>query len=186
MEQSNLWVEDSLHDILGLSDDKTVQYLTSMASQASSTDKLKQELLGSEFLPNSEASVKFIEKLHSQFSKAVPQQKPMSRMQREEQQKVKEMQTLNKYSMLRDNDSDEDEGSQSDSEGEATQKMTQFGKDLQTIKDRTKQSKDELAKLQRESQTKLSKREEKQMKKILKEQDKLERQALVERMQMKD
>ena len=32
MEQSNLWVEDSLHDILGLSDDKTVQYLTSMAS----------------------------------------------------------------------------------------------------------------------------------------------------------
>ena len=35
MEQSTLWVEDSLHDILGLSDDKTVQYLTSMASQAS-------------------------------------------------------------------------------------------------------------------------------------------------------
>lgn len=32
----------------------------------------------------------------------------------------------------------------------------------------------------------MSKREEKQMKKILKEQDKLERQALVERMQMKD
>lgn len=53
--------------------------------------------------------------------------------------------------MLRDNDSDENEGSQSDSEGGVTQKMSQFSKDLQTIKERTKQSKDELAKLQRES-----------------------------------
>ena len=107
-------------------------------------------------------------------------------MQQEEQLKVKEMQALSKYSMLRDNDPSDEADEQSDSEGEVPSLMTQYHKDLQTIKDRKKQEKEQLAQLQSEAQTKLSKRDEKQMKKIMKEQDKLERQALVARMQMKD
>ena len=57
---------------------------------------------------------------------------------------------------------------------------------MQKIKERTKQQKEDLAKLQLDPDTKLSKREEKEMKKKLKEIDKLDKQALVERMQMRD
>ena len=41
MVESTLWIEDGLHEILDYSDDKTVQYLISMASKATSAEKLK-------------------------------------------------------------------------------------------------------------------------------------------------
>ena len=63
-------------------------------------------------------------------------------------------------------------------------KMTKFYKDLNAIKERNKEMKQEL--LKSEGNTTLSKSEQKQVKKLLKEQDKLERQALVARMQARD
>lgn len=52
-------------------------------------------------------------------------------------------------------------------------KMTKFYKDLNAIKERNKEMKQEL--LKSEGNTTLSKSEQKQVKKLLKEQDKLER-----------
>ena len=43
--------------------------------------------------------------------------------------------------MIRDNDSNEEGNDQSDSEGEEASKMTQYFKDLQKIKERSKQEK---------------------------------------------
>ena len=61
--------------------------------------------------------------------------------------------------MLKDDDSVDDPDGLSGSEGEG--KMDQYFKDLQKIKERSKQQKEDLAKLQLEPNTKLSKREEK-------------------------
>ena len=63
-------------------------------------------------------------------------------------------------------------------------KMTKFYKDLNAIKERNKELKNELKR--DVSESKLTKHEQKEVKKLLKEQDKLERQALVARMQQRD
>lgn len=86
--------------------------------------------------------------------------------------------------MLGDEDEQVNEASE-ENEFEEIDKMAKFYKDLNAIKERNKEMKSELLKVDKD-QVKLSKHEEKQVKKLLKEQDKLERQALVARMQQRD
>ena len=86
--------------------------------------------------------------------------------------------------MLGDEDEQIAEASD-ENEFDEIDKMSKFYKDLNAIKERKKEMKNELLKVDKD-QVKLSKHEEKQVKKLLKEQDKLERQALVARMQQRD
>ena len=58
------WVSDSLHDLIGLSDATTVQYLVSLAQNAASAFKLGEQLISEGLLEPSQASRKFIQKLH--------------------------------------------------------------------------------------------------------------------------
>jgi GTP1/Obg family GTP-binding protein len=75
--------------------------------------------------------------------------------------------------MLGDEEEQVNEASE-DNEFEEIDKMAKFYKDLNAIKERNKEMKSELLKVDKD-QVKLSKHEEKQVKKLLKEQDKLER-----------
>lgn len=63
------WVEDNLHDLIGQSEDTTVSYLISLAQQASSVARLKQTVLGDNWLPpeNKNSSI-FVEKLYTEFA----------------------------------------------------------------------------------------------------------------------
>ena len=62
---------DSLHELIGLSEDTTVSYLISLAQQANSIDRLKQTLLSDDWLPPSDPKAHpFIEKLYKEFAVA--------------------------------------------------------------------------------------------------------------------
>ena len=65
------WVSDSLHDIIGLSDETTVQYLVSLARHSTSIQGLTYTLSQSEeaLLPDSEKSKALAERLHKQYGK---------------------------------------------------------------------------------------------------------------------
>ena len=69
MAASHTWVEDALHEILDYSEDNTVEYLVSMATRATSKEKMKSQLLSSGYLPEKPQSLKLIDRLYETFAK---------------------------------------------------------------------------------------------------------------------
>ena len=202
MSGDKQWVADSLHQLIGMSEDTTVSYLISLARQASSVGKLKQTLLGEDWLPpDNPKSEGFIERLFTEFAvKKQPQVQTMAAKPQSDLEKIRELQKLSNYKMLNDEDiigKDEEEEDENITNqvqnNDVPDKWKKLEADLKRIREREAQ-RDEIASLRqtmeetggKEATSLLSKREQKQMKKAFKELDKLERDNFVADLQKKD
>ena len=113
-------------------------------------------------LPDNVKTKVFMEDLHRRFGK---KEAGPSQYQKAHQEKIEQLKTLNRFKMLGENETSP-EVSENEEFSEIN-KMSKFYKDLNEIKQRNKQTKEEM--LKGDGVGELSKREEKKIKKLLKE-----------------
>ncbi|XP_059142711.1 pre-mRNA-splicing factor ATP-dependent RNA helicase DHX16-like [Physella acuta] len=105
-KSTELWVNDKLHDILGIADKYIAQYFVGLATKSESPADLLKKLQDTGTLDVDDNIVAFAKEL---FDKVPHKQKPEKQLT-QEQQKTRELEEKNKsYQLLDDDDDDDDE-----------------------------------------------------------------------------
>ena len=105
MAMLETWVNDKLHDILGISDKYVAQYLISLASKSDSSPEYIDKIKATGTIDVDTNMVNFASELWNKIPRKAKSEKPARAKEREIQEVYKKNQA---YTMLSDEDEDDD------------------------------------------------------------------------------
>ena len=97
------WVSDKLHEILGLSDKFTAEFLVGLAKSSNSSNQFVQKLEKTDAIAISPAVVSFANELWSKVPHRQPREKPARQREREI---IREQERNRQYKLLSDSEED--------------------------------------------------------------------------------